>query len=76
MVRVCGRDYRGRATAFLDGAAVDEGGLLTLLRRVPRYRAHWHVALDASGNPADPQALGRIAAENAIVRIDGLQPGD
>lgn len=75
-VRVRGRDYRGRAMAFVGGAAVGEGGLLTLLRRVPRYRAYWRVTLDASGNPTDPQALARIAAENALVRIGGLQPGD
>lgn len=75
-VRVRGHDFRGRATAFEEGAAVDEGGLLTLLRRVPQYRRHWRVTLDPSGNPSDPQALARIAAENTIVRVGGLRPGD
>ena len=71
-VRVRGRDYRATAVAFEGAAAVAEGGLLTLLRQVPRYRAHWRVTLDASGNPVEPGALARIAAGNAVVRIRDL----
>ena len=74
-VRVGGHDYRGTATAFEGAAAVTEGGLLTLLRQVPYYRAHWRVALDASGKPTDPADLARIAADNAVVRIGDLAPG-
>jgi deazaflavin-dependent oxidoreductase (nitroreductase family) len=73
-LRLRGRDYQGAATAFEGDAAVAEGGLLTLLRRVPQYRAHWGVALDAHGNPVDQRALARVAAGNALVRIGALQP--
>ncbi len=71
-VRVRGRDYRGTASAFEGAAAITEGGLLTLLRQVPQYRAHWRVALDADGMPTNPADLARIAADNAVVRIRDL----
>lgn len=73
-VRLQGRDYRGIATASEGEVAVADGGLLTLLRRVPQYRAHRHVALDDAGNPVEPQALARVAAGNTLVRIGSLQP--
>jgi deazaflavin-dependent oxidoreductase (nitroreductase family) len=73
-MRLQGRDYAGVATAFEGDAAMTDGGLLTLLRRVPRYRTYWQVALDAAGNPEEPQALSRIAAENTLVRIGALRP--
>jgi deazaflavin-dependent oxidoreductase (nitroreductase family) len=73
-LRLQGRLHRGCATAFEGESAVAEGGLLTLLRRVPQYRAHWGAALDADGDPVDPRALARIAAGNVLVRIDSLQP--
>ena len=72
-MRLCGRDYRGVAEAFVGTAAVAEGGLLTLLRRVPRYRAHWRVALDADSNPTDPRALAHVAERTAVVRITALR---
>lgn len=73
-VRVSGHDYRGNATAFEGEAAVAEGGLLALLRRMPRYRRYWGVVLDAAGNPAEPQALAQVAASNVLVRIGDLVP--
>jgi hypothetical protein len=73
-VRLLGRDYRGVATAFEGDAAVAEGGLLTLLRRVPQYRAYWGVALDTADNPVEPEAMSKIAAGNTLVRIGSLQP--
>lgn len=73
-VRLQGRDYAGTATALEREAAVADGGLLTLLRRVPQYRSYWHAPLDAAGNPVEPQALARIAGGNTLVRIGSLQP--
>ena len=73
-MRLRGCEYTGIATAFEGDAAVAEGGLLTLLRRVPQYRAHWGAALDTDGNPVDPQVLARVAAGNVLVRIGSLRP--
>jgi deazaflavin-dependent oxidoreductase (nitroreductase family) len=73
-VRLQGQDCEGAATAFEGEAAVAEGGLLTLLRRVPQYRRYWGAALDAEGGPVEPEAVSRIAAGNTLVRIGSLQP--
>jgi deazaflavin-dependent oxidoreductase (nitroreductase family) len=69
-VRVRGQDFGGFAEAFENEEARD--GLLAVLRRVPAYRRHWKVELDASGNPTDPEALSRVARDNVLVRIDKL----
>ena len=74
-IRLRGRLHLGRTTAFEGAAAVAEGGLLILLRRVPQYWAYWGLALDPAGNAVDPRALARIAAGNTLVRIDLLRPG-
>jgi deazaflavin-dependent oxidoreductase (nitroreductase family) len=71
-VRVRGKEMRGVGVAFEGEAA--EGGLLTVLRRVPAYRRYFGVELAADGNPEDPEALPRVADSNAVVRIKDLAP--
>jgi deazaflavin-dependent oxidoreductase (nitroreductase family) len=73
-VRIQGQENRGIATAHEGDAAVADGGLVALLRRVPRYRTYWGAALDAADDPPEPQSLARIAAGNTLVRIGSLQP--
>lgn len=70
VVRVRGDDLRGLAAVFEGEEARD--GLLAVLQRVPAYRRHWKVELGAEGRPTDPKALGRVARENVLVRIERL----
>jgi len=62
----------GVGRAYEGDAAVEEGGLLTVLRRVPAYRRYWRVELSEEGEPKDPETLARVARENALIRIEGL----
>jgi deazaflavin-dependent oxidoreductase (nitroreductase family) len=68
-VRVRGREMKGVGETFEGDAALAEGGLLTVLRRVAGYRRHFGVELDADGQPEDPEALAQVARTNALVRI-------
>lgn len=71
-VRVRGREMRGEAEAF-EGEAAEEG-LLAVLRAVPAYRRYWKVELGEGGRPQSPDALRRVARDNALVRIRKLEP--
>ncbi len=68
-VRVRAQTFRGVGRAFEDEEALEEGGFLTMLRRVGAYRKYWRVELDANGQPKGPQDLLRVARTNALVRI-------
>jgi deazaflavin-dependent oxidoreductase (nitroreductase family) len=70
--RVRGQDMRGVGVAFEGEAA--EGGLLTVLRRVPAYRRYFGVKLATDGTLKDPEALAQVAGSNAVVRIKDLVP--
>jgi len=70
-VRVRGREMRGEAKAF-EGEAAEEG-LLAVLRAVPAYRRYWKVELGEGGRPQSPDALRRVARDNALVRIRKLE---
>ena len=69
-VRLRGRELRGTGR-LLEGRAGEEG-LLRVLRAVPAYRKHWGVQLNGNGRPTDPDAIARIARENAPVRFGDL----
>ena len=71
-VRVRGREMRSEAEAF-EGEAAEEG-LLAVLRAVPAYRRYWKVELGEGGRPQEPDALQRVARDNALVRIRKLEP--
>ena len=71
-VRVRGRKMRGEAEAF-EGEAAEEG-LLAVLRAVPAYRGYWKLELGNDGRPQEPDALRRVARDNALVRIRKLEP--
>ena len=71
-VRVRGREMRGEAKAF-EGEAAGEG-LLAVLRAVPAYRRYWKVEWGEDGRPQDPDALRRVARDNALGRIRKLEP--
>jgi deazaflavin-dependent oxidoreductase (nitroreductase family) len=75
-VTVCVRaqTFRGVGRAFEDEEAVEEGGLLAMLRKAPAYRGYWRVELDAKGQPKGPQDLLRVARTNAFIRIRDLTP--
>jgi hypothetical protein len=73
-VRVAGRDLRGVGRAFEGEVAVEEGGLLTVLRKAPAFRRYWRVELDADGQPEVRQVLLRVARANALIRIGELVP--
>jgi hypothetical protein len=70
--RVRGQDIRGVGEAFEGEDAVAEGGLLTVLRRVPAYRRYFGVELGADGKSEDSEALARVADSNTVVRIKDL----
>ena len=71
-VRVRGREMRGEAEAFEGGSA--EEGLLAVLRVGPAYRGYWKVELGEDDRPQEPDALRRVARDNALVRIRKLEP--
>lgn len=74
VVRLRGADFEGVGHAFEGGAAVEEGGLLTMLQKVPAYQRYWKVRLNPDGGPTDPRDLQRVATENVLVRIGDLNP--
>lgn len=71
-VRVRGVDFKGVGRAFEGEATVEDGGLLTVLQRVPAYRRHWKVESTLKGQPIDPEDLSRIARDNVLVRVEDL----
>lgn len=73
-VRVAGRDLRGVGRVFEGEDAVEEGGLLTVLRKAPAFRRFWRVESDSHGQPKDRQDLLRVARANALIRIGDLVP--
>ena len=73
-VRVAGRDLRGVGRAFEGKDAVEEGGLLTVLRKSPALRRSWRVGLDPNGMPRERQDLLRVAQANVLIRIRDLVP--
>lgn len=73
-VRLRGMDFKGVGRAFEGEAAVEEGGLLTVLQRVPAHRRYWKVELTPEGEPKDPGDLSRVARDNVLVRIRDLVP--
>ena len=73
-VYVRGRRLKGVGRAFKGEEAVEEGGLLTVIRKVPAYQRYWGVELDEKGQPKDEQELLRVAQSNALVRIVDLTP--
>ena len=73
-VRVAGRDLRGVGRAYKGEDAVEEGGLLTVLRKAPAFRRYWRVELDPDGHPEDRQDLLRVARANLLIRIGELVP--
>jgi deazaflavin-dependent oxidoreductase (nitroreductase family) len=72
-VRVRGQTLQGVGRAFEDEEAVEKGGFLTVLRKVPAYRRYWGVKFDENGQPNDRDLL-RVAHTNALVRIGDLSP--
>ena len=71
-VLVRGMDFEGVGRTFEGEAALEEGGLLTVLRKVPAYRRYWKVEMTAKGRLGDPEDLSRIARTNVLVRIRDL----
>lgn len=72
LMRVRGGNLTGVGEAFEGEAAIQEGALLTVLRRVPAYRRHFWV--DPEGEVINPEVLALVAEANAVVRIGGLLP--
>jgi deazaflavin-dependent oxidoreductase (nitroreductase family) len=70
-VRVRVQTLRGVGQVFEGADAVEEGGLLTMLRKAPRYRRYWGVKFDEEGQPDDRDLL-RVARTNALIRIERL----
>lgn len=73
-VRVRAQTLQSVGRAFEGEEAVKEGGLLTVLQKVPAYRRYWGVELDENDQPKDPQELVRVARANVLVRIGDLTP--
>lgn len=73
-MRVRGADFEGVGRAFEGEAAVEEGGLLTVLRKVSALGRYWKVELTPDGKPRDPSGLSRVARDNVLVRIGDLAP--
>jgi len=71
-VYVRGQSMKGIGRAFEGEEALKEGGLLTVLRKMPAYRRYWGVQLDENGEPGDIQDLLRVARTNTLVRIGDL----
>ena len=76
-VRVRGREMRSEAKGSeakaSEGEAAEEG-LLAVLRAMPAYRRYWKVELGEDDRPQEPDALQRVARDNALVRIRKLEP--
>jgi deazaflavin-dependent oxidoreductase (nitroreductase family) len=70
-VRVRVQTLRGVGQVFEGEEAVEEGGLLTMLWKAPRYRRYWGVNFDEKGQPDDRDLL-RVARTNALIRIERL----
>ena len=66
-----GNTWQARGETFTD---VEPGAriLLKIVQRVPAYQRLLHVALDASGQPENPEALKRLAQDYVIVRVREL----
>lgn len=73
-VRVGGRELSGVGEAFEGEAAIEEGGLLTVLRRVPAYRRYFRIEIGPGGEVTNPGTLATVAGANALVRISRLSP--
>jgi len=73
-VYVRGQTLKGVGRTFEAEKAVEEGGLLTMLQKVPAYRRYWRVELDAKDHPKGPQDLLRIARDKTLIRIGDLTP--
>ena len=70
-VYVRAQRLNGIGQVFEGEKAVEEGGLLTMLRKVPAYRRYWGVKFDENGQPSGQELL-RVARTNALVRIGRL----
>jgi deazaflavin-dependent oxidoreductase (nitroreductase family) len=66
-----GRALQARGEAFTDTATVAKT-LLLILQRVPGYQRLFHLKLDATGQPENPQALTHLAQDRVIVRVREL----
>ena len=73
VVRLKGKLWKGDGCAIEDEASVAQN-LLTMLKHVPRYQQYFAVTLTPDGQPADPEALRRLAQSRVIVRITDLNP--
>ncbi|HSK99309.1 MAG TPA: nitroreductase/quinone reductase family protein [Rubrobacteraceae bacterium] len=73
-VRVRGRDLSGVGEAFEGEAAIEEGGLLTVLRRVAAYRRYFRIEIGPGGEVTNPEVLAMVARANALVRVGRLSP--
>lgn len=74
-VRVGGRELSGVGEEAFEGeAAIEEGGLLTVLRRVPAYRRYFRIEIGPGGEVTNPATLATVAGANALVRISRLSP--
>lgn len=73
-VRVGGRELSGVGEAFEGEAAIEEGGLLTVLRRVPAYRRYFRIEIGPGGEVTNPGTLATVGGANALVRISRLSP--
>jgi deazaflavin-dependent oxidoreductase (nitroreductase family) len=72
-LRLRGRRLQGHAHV-VEGSAAVADELLALLHKTPKLAVHFHIELDADGQPKHPEQLTRFAAERVLLRIGGLTP--
>ncbi len=70
-VSLQGHALQARGEAFTDTETVSKT-LLLILQRVPGYQRLFHLKLDETGQPENPEALTRLAQDRVIVRVRKL----
>jgi len=71
IIMLQGSRWQARGETFTDvelGARI----LLKIVQHVPAYQRLLHVALDATGQPENPEALNLLAQDYVIVRVEEL----
>jgi len=60
--------------SVLEDEASQSAALLNIVQRIPAYRRYLGITLDAAGQPQDPAALARAAAQRVIIHVEDLSP--